>query len=676
MEENANENFSELIEKFLKKKSKEINKLAELYPEKKSLIIDYEELESFSPELSDELIKNPDEIISLFEKYFSEKDIKTLVENPRFHVRFKNLPKEKGYTIMVRDITSEYVNKFIAVEGVVNKSSDVLPKVYRAKFICNRCKQEHYEIQTTRWLSEPLQCKNCRKRDFRFDPDNSEWTDVQRLEIQEPLELLRGGEEARRIEIWLEDDIVDLVKPGDNVIINGIVRLRPPQRRGAVYQKFIEANWIEAIRMEFEEIEISEEEEKEIKKLSKDPKIHDKIIDSIAPSIYGYREIKEAIALQLFGGRPGKKLPDQTSVRPDIHILLIGDPGVAKSRILQYVNEIAPKSIYVTGKGTTGAGLTATAEKDEFAEGAWTLKAGALVLASGGIAAIDEFDKMEKEDRAAMHEALEQQTISIAKAGIVARFKANTSVLAASNPKFSRFDPFKPLHEQFDIPATLVSRFDLIFPIRDILDKEMDKKIAEHILKMHKGKKEDMEGIQPAIEPELFRKYIAYARKNIFPVLTDEAAEKLGSYYVELRSRSKETVSSTPRQLEALIRLAEASAKVRLSDIVTISDAERAIKLTEFVLREVATDETGRIDIDRIATEHPQAMREKVRSIEEIIQSLIDESVDKTASYDDILNEASAKGIDKFTAERLIEELKRKGVIFEPKQGKFMFTEG
>jgi len=675
------ETIQSKIENFIKKKKlKEVKKLAEHYPEKKSLLIDYEELERFSPEVAEELIKNPDEIIDLFEQAIYSMEIPTLIESPRYHVRFMNLPKEKGYTLMVKDITSEYVNKLISVEGIVNKSSDVLPKVYNAKFICNKCGEEHFEFQPTRFLREPLMCKNCRKRDFRFVPEDSEWTDVQRLEIQEPLELLRGGEEARRIEIWLEDDLVDLVKPGDKVIITGIVRLRPPQKRGSVYQKFIEANWIEGVMMEFEEIEITPEEEREIKKLAKDPKIHEKIIDSIAPSIYGYREIKEAIALQLFGGRPGKKLPDNTNVRSNIHILLIGDPGVAKSRILQYVNQIAPKSIYVTGKGTTGAGLTATAEKDEFAEGAWTLKAGALVLASGGIAAIDEFDKMNKEDRSAMHEALEQQTISIAKAGIVARFKANTSVLAASNPKFSRFDQYKSIPEQFDIPTTLVSSFDLIFAVRDILDREKDKKIAEHILKMHKGDGKESEEIKPAISPDLFRKYIAYARKNIYPKLLDEAAEKIKDYYVELRSRSKETVTSTPRQLEALIRLAEASAKIRLSDIVTISDAERAIKLTEFVLKEVATDERGRIDIDKIGSEHTQTTREQIRIIEEIIQDLINKSAEKgeekVALFDDIIQEAELRRIDKFKAEQLIDQLKKKGIIFEPRQGKFMFTEG
>jgi len=207
----------------------------------------------------------------------------------------------------------------------------------------------------------------------------------------------------------------------------------------------------------------------------------------------------------MFGARPGKVLPDGGKVRSDIHLLLIGDPGVAKSRLLQYVNQIAPKSIYVSGKGTTGAGLTATAEKDELAEGAWTLKAGALVLAGGGIACIDEFDKMEKEDRAAMHEAMEQQTISVAKAGIVARFKCNTAILAAANPKFSRFDTYKQLGEQFDIPPTLISRFDLIFPLQDIVDRETDRKIADHMLKMHKMGDEQKE-LEPAIEIEPIQK--------------------------------------------------------------------------------------------------------------------------------------------------------------------------
>ena len=448
----------EKISSFLEKKADEIRKLGEFYPDKKSFVIDFLEIERFDTELAEKLVSEPDEVLPVFEGIVNEMDIPTVIENPKFHVRVKNLPKEKKYTVMVRDITSDFIGRFISVEGIVNKISDVHPKVVNAMFVCNKCGEQNREPQTTRFLLEPFKCKNCGAREnFRFKPELSEFIDTQRLEIQEPLELLKGGDQARRIEIWAEDDITDVVTAGDRVNVTGVVRLNPPKMKGAVYFQFIDANHVEGLEQEFEDIEISEDEIEKIKELSNDAKIYDKIVNSIAPSIYGYREVKEAIALQLFGGRTGKKLPDGTSVRPDIHLLLIGDPGVAKSRVLQYVDQIAPKSIYVTGKGTTGAGLTATAEKDEFAEGAWTLKAGALVLAGGGIACIDEFDKMNKEDRSAMHEALEQQTISIAKAGIIAKFKANTSVLAASNPKFSRFDTYKPISEQFDIPPTLMS---------------------------------------------------------------------------------------------------------------------------------------------------------------------------------------------------------------------------
>ncbi len=677
----------EKIKKFLTRKKyvKEINRMGELYPEKKSLFLDYDELEKFDDELADALVQNPDLILKIFNEILKEevtinpeliKDTHFQHEDLRIYVRFYNLPRQEKYTLRVRDITSDYVGKLAAVDGVINKQSDVLPKVRVGRFYCNKCNEFHDEPQDTRFLTPPLFCSNCKRRQFRFVPDESKWTDVQKLEIQEPLEMLRGGEQARRIEIWAEDDLTDIAKPGDKIVIVGTIRLLPPKQSSSVYYRYIEANNIERVEKEFEEVDMDEAEIKEIKKISKDPRIYDKIIHSIAPGIYGYNEVKEAIALQLFGGRPNKRLPDGTLLRSNIHVLLIGDPGVAKSRVLQYVNQIAPKSIFVTGKGTTGAGLTATAEKDEFAEGGWTLKAGALVLAGGGIACIDEFDKMDKEDRSAMHEAMEQQTISVAKAGIVTRFMANTAILAASNPKFSRFDTYKPLAEQFDIPPTLISRFDLIFPIRDVLDKERDADIADHILKMHQTEKEQ-EDVQPDIDIDLLRKYIAYTRKNVNPILTKDAVEKIRDFYVGLRSGSKETVQATPRQLEALIRLSEASAKIRLSAKATVSDAERAIKLTNFVLSEVAYDEsTGLFDIDRVAAEHSKTARDRIRSVEDIIRSLTAESPEGMASYEDILSEAVDRNIDKFNAEQIIVELKSKGVIYEPRHGRYMFTEG
>jgi len=671
------EKVNEKVGEFLNKKSNDINKVAELYPEVKSILINYEELEKFDHGLAEELMANPDNIVGIFSEILKEKIsvAPELMDDLRINARFYNIPKEKGYTILVRELRAKNVGAMMSLEGLVNKITDIFPKIETGRFYCNKCNESHDEPQATRFLQQPPFCNNCKKREFRFVPEESKLTDIQKLEIQEPLEMLKGGAEARRIEIWVEDDLTDAVYAGDRVVVTGIMRLLPPKKGGSVYLKYIEGNNIEGIAREFEDIEISKKEEREIKKLAKDPKIHDNVIASIAPGIWGYNEVKEAIALQLFGGRGRKRLPDGTPLRPDIHLLLVGDPGVAKSRILQYVNQIAPKSIYVTGKGTTGAGLTATAEKDDFGEGGWTLKAGALVLAGGGVVCIDEFDKMDKEDRSAMHEAMEQQTISVAKAGMVTRFIANTAVLAASNPKFSRFDSYKPLGEQFDIPPTLLSRFDLIFPIRDILDKEKDAEIADHMLKMHKTP-EEAEEIQPVINAELFRKYIAYSRKNIRPVMTDDAADKIKAYYVDLRGGSQETARATPRQLEALVRLAEASARIRLSDTVTVSDADRAIRLTNFVLREVAYDAaTGEIDIDRIGAEYPKSDRDKIKLMEDIIRGLIAESGDSSAHLEDIIREAEGKDIDRFKAEKVINELKNKGIIYEPRHAKFMFTE-
>ncbi|MFH1402753.1 MAG: minichromosome maintenance protein MCM [Candidatus Altiarchaeota archaeon] len=664
------------MEKFLKKNKEKIQKLAGIYPESKSLVLDFQELERFDRELADNLRESPDEVVREFEDTLNAMSIPTEFENPKFNVRFNNFPKEHGYSALVKDINADHIGRMISVEGVVNRISDVLPKVSNGLFICNVCDTHNWVAQTKRMLQEPGRCSGCGKSNLRFVPELSEWTDLQRLEIQEPLEMLKGGEQARRIEIMAEDDITDVVTAGDKVAVVGILRLKPPKSKDAVYSKYLLASTIEPIEKDFEDFDITDEEEKEIKKLSKDSKLYDKIIGSIAPSIYGYNEVKEAIALQLFGGRPGKKLPDGTAVRPDLHLLMIGDPGVAKSRILQFVDQTAPKSIYVTGKGTTGAGLTATAEKDEMQEGAWTLKAGALVLAGGGIAAIDEFDKMTAEDRSAMHEAMEQQTISVAKAGIITKFKANTSILAAANPKFSRFDTYKPLADQFDIPPTLISRFDLIFPIRDILDSETDRAIASHMLKMHMSE-DEMDEISPELEIDFLRKYIAYARMNIRPMLTEDAAEKIKEYYVAIRARGKGgTASATPRQLEALVRLSEASAKIRLSGEVSVSDVERAIRLTEFVLREIAYDETtGEFDIDRIVTDHPKSLRDRIRVVENIIKELVETSPDTMASLDEIVFSASEKALEKRDVEQILDELRNKGVIYSPRHGKYMFTE-
>ncbi len=341
-----------------------------------------------------------------------------------------------------------------------------------------------------------------------------------------------------------------------------------------------------------------------------------------------------------------------------------------KSQLLKRINLVAPKGRYVSGKGVSAAGLTAAVVRDEFLRG-WSLEAGALVLASNGIVCIDEMDKMSPEDRGAMHEALEQQTISISKANIQATLLARTTVLAAANPKLGRFDRYAVLASQIDLPPTLINRFDLIFPIKDLPDKKEDEKMASHILNLHQNPEIE----EPEIPTKLLRKYVAYARQNIKPILTEGAIKEIKDYYVNMRGTvtteeaGVRAIPITPRQLEAAVRLAEASAKVRLSNKVTREDAKRAIDIIHFCLREVGMDrETGVIDIDRISTGIPAKERSKIVVVREIITEL-ENRLGKTIPIYDVMREASGKGLDEDEVEEAIEKLKRSGDLFEPKRG-------
>ncbi len=660
------------------KYKKALNELALKYPKKMSLEVDYKDLDEFSIELADELLERPHEVIKAAEKAVENMGILSVQgELLKPNVRFHSLPESNQ--VLIRDLNSSWINKMLSLEGVITKITTVKPKIRTAVFQCNSCERV-YRIEQDEQndvLSQPFQCA-CGKKSFTLLVEDSDFVDVQRAEIQEPLEYMRGGEQAKSITVRLSSDLTNKFVAGDRIEISGTLKLDTGKKKSSIYNIFIDANHIKKLEQEFEEIELSEEDENWIKETSKDPKIYEKIVASIAPSIYGHKEIKEAIALQLFSGTHGKIKPDKMKIRSDMHILLIGDPGTAKTQLLRYVKDLAPKGIYVSGKSSSGAGLTATAEKDDFAEGGWTLKAGALVLAAGGIALIDEFDKMGDEDRSSMHEAMESQTISVAKAGIVTTFRANASILAAANPKYGRYDPYDPPAEQFNIPPTILSRFDLIFPIRDVLNPQRDGEMADHILLTHKLAaehaknltEEEKQSVLPVIDPEKMRKYIAYARKNCNPILSEEAIEKIKRFYIDMRKlgEAQKSVPITARYLEAIVRLAEASAKVRLSDTVEIQDAERAIRLLQFSLREIGVDpETGQFDIDIIATGTPKSKADKIKTVRRIIKEISAEKGE--ASHAEVLEEAKAKGINPEDLEELLNTLKREGDIYSPKHG-------
>jgi replicative DNA helicase Mcm len=437
-----------------------------------------------------------------------------------------------------------------------------------------------------------------------MDPENSIFTDFQLVRLQELPEDLPAGQLPHYVEVTVMDDLVDRCRPGDRVLLTGIVRIEheqiAPQAKTNLFRLRMEGNNIEYLgglagtkdTRTLERMAISGEDEKQIFAIAGKPDAYDKLIASFAPHIYGHEIIKEAILL-LIVGSVTKKLDDGSTRRGDINIFLVGDPGTAKSEMLKYAAKIAPRGLYTSGRGTTAAGLTAAVIRDK--SGIMMLEAGAVVLGDQGLVCIDEFDKIKPEDRSSLHEVMEQQTCSVAKGGIVATLNARTSILSAANPMYGKYDVFKNITENVNLPIPLLTRFDLIYVIRDTPEREKDSRIAGHILEIHR----DVEhAAQPAIEMDLFRKYLAYA-KQIEPKLTIEVINALRDYYMKMRNVDSEgMITVTPRQLEGLIRLATARARLLLQDNVKIEDAERAIYLVQRMLETAGVDvNTGKVDL-------------------------------------------------------------------------------
>lgn len=681
--------------RFLKSRyKKQLGELSREYPHKRSLFIDYRDIERFGKAgitLADELLENPGKVLEdVWDAIRNNQLIRTKDgKEPRgVNIRFVNLPVKTA----IRNIRSDDINKFITVEGILRKITEVRPRIVEAVF---KCPAGHFTVKKQKYgkFIEPDGCATdgCTFKKIELIPKRSKFVDSQKIRVQESPEGLRGGEQPQTLDIDVTDDLANMVAPGDRVIVNGILRSMQRIVRGeksTVFDIFLECNSIEIAEKEFEEVEIDEGAEDEIKKLSTDPMIYRMITHSIAPTIYGNEDVKEAIALQIFGGI-AKDMPDQTRLRGDIHVLLIGDPGIAKSQLLRYVVKLSPRAIYTSGQSSTSAGLTATAVKDEFGDGRWTLEAGALVLADMGIAAVDEMDKMEKGDRSALHEAMEQQTISVAKAGITATLKSRCALLGAANPKYGRFDMYGDLSDQINMPPSLLSRFDLIFIMADLPEQKLDLAIAEHILKAHsvgeliaQHKKTPIPGVtdeyilqqlkpvMPDIEPILFRKYVAYSKRTCFPMLSVEAKDALISYYLKLRgiAAPNKPVPVTARQLEALVRLAEASARIRLSDTIELSDAERVIHIVDTCLRQIAYDaKTGSFDIDKVATGISKEKRDIVRVIKDAIRDIGGEA--RRAAIEQVIEAVASKGFSHDKVREGIDMLLRHGEAMEPKSG-------
>ncbi len=641
-----------------------------------SLVLDFEDLLVSDRELAESLLEKPEGYL----EYANNAAFDQLrIEDPEYAdrirttgvvVRLRGIP----YKTLMRKLTSEHIGKLVMLEGIIIRATNVRPLVTNGVFICKRCESKIEVAQSGNFLSFPFKCESprCgRNGPFEFVQEESEFVDSQELRIQEYPEELPPGQTPRSLDVRLVGkDIVEVARPGDRVDVVGIVRAEatsyPRTGKLRAFSLYIDANFIDTTGKESDSLSISPEEEEQILKISRDLNLHEKIMRSIAPSIYSYEHIKEAIMYLIFGG-VAKHLPD-INIRGEINILLIGDPGTAKTQLLRYVKQIAPRGLYTSGRGTTAAGLTAAVLPTS--TGGMTLEAGALVLADKGIACIDEIDKMRPEDRVAIHEAMEQHTISVAKGGIVATLNARAAVLAAANPSLGRYDAYRTVAENISLPVTILSRFDLIFVLRDVPEKDLDARMTEHILKLH------MKGMTPdtsPISPELLRKYISYAR-SITPIHTPEALDRLKDFYLAMRSASEgegSPVAITARQLESLVRIAEARAKAALRTEVLAEDAEAAVAITRRSLEEVGIDvssHSNKIDIDIIMTGKPKSVQDKLRAVLSTLAEMERETgmVNRNDLLEKLDKDYDIPGAE---ADRLIGQMIREGTLYEPRNG-------
>ena len=633
----------------------------------KSLIVDWNDLYAYDTGLATTLLNEPQTILRELVAAASQKmlmrDPAYLQEIKTVRVRIRSPPFE----IPIRMIRAAHIGSLIMISGVITRATVAKPLITDAMYLCLGCAELMLVPQPYPTLQPPEKCPTCQSRRLLLDPSQSKYMDVQWLTAQERPEDLPPGQMPHGVRIRVRDDLVGKVNPGDRVKITCTIEAVQTDKTNLTLDSYLEANHIEAIGTDQGGLEITPEDEEAILELAEDPWIHRRLLQSIAPSIKGHEEIKEAILYLLFRG-VAKELPD-VRIKGDINVLLVGDPGTGKSQLLQYTAKTAPRGILTTGRGSTAAGLTAAAVKEK--GGGFILEAGALVLADRGVCCIDELDKMREEDRGAIHPAMEQQVVNIAKGGIVATLNARTAILAAANPVLGRYNPYQTISENINLPVTLLNRFDLIFVIRDLPNPEKDAKIVDHILATHRGG-----GVVAPVDPGLLRKYIAYA-KRINPELTEESGARLSEFYLEMRKASMEggeasAITITARQVEGLIRLTEARARLHLREETTVEDADAAIALTQRSLEQVGVDvTTGKVDIDILYSGKPRSLQVQLQ----VILNVISEMSRGGAVRDEDLYEALAgKGIGRAEAAKFIGVLMRDGTIFAPTPGYYRRT--
>ncbi|CAB58403.1 MCM complex subunit Mcm2 [Schizosaccharomyces pombe] len=571
-----------------------------------SLMVNYAHLGESKPILAYFLANAPAPIFRIFDRVALEA---TLLHYPDYerihsdiHVRITNLPT----CFTLRDLRQSHLNCLVRVSGVVTRRTGLFPQLKYIRFTCTKCGATLGPFFQDSSVEVKISfCHNCSSRGpFVINSERTVYNNYQRITLQESPGTVPSGRLPRHREVILLADLVDVAKPGEEIDVTGIYRNNfdaslNTKNGFPVFATIIEANHISQLDGsgntddDFSLSRLTDDEEREIRALAKSPDIHNRIIASMAPSIYGHRSIKTAIAAALFGGVP-KNINGKHKIRGDINVLLLGDPGTAKSQFLKYVEKTAHRAVFATGQGASAVGLTASVRKDPITN-EWTLEGGALVLADKGVCLIDEFDKMNDQDRTSIHEAMEQQSISISKAGIVTTLQARCTIIAAANPIGGRYNTTIPFNQNVELTEPILSRFDILQVVKDTVNPEIDEQLANFVvsshIRSHPAFDPNMDVLKKVptetgidakpIPQDLLRKYIHFAREKVFPRLQQMDEEKISRLYSDMRRESLATGSYpiTVRHLESAIRLSEAFAKMQLSEFVRPSHIDKAIQV-------------------------------------------------------------------------------------------------